>query len=144
MPGLVRTKETLPGNKKNNSRKRKPGPEDEEAAAIAAYSRELNRQNSARRWMIGGVIIFISIIGALWGWSIKLRISQIHWDGSAEQRLVEDSRQNWNNAFNRGTIATSSTELAKEKVKEAITLLMEATSSSLKQTSTTSTTTTIR
>lgn len=141
MPSLVFNEAEMVKNKKNPSRKKKTlNPEEQEERAIAEFSSEIARQRTARRWMVLGVSFFVVIIALLWGWSIKLQVSQLRWSGSAEEKFIEENKKNWDAAFNRPKAAETA-ETTQQKIKEAITFIIENTSSTASTASSTPTTT---
>lgn len=81
-----------------------------------------------KRWLWVGVISFMTMIGLLWGWSLKLQIGSYHYSGSAEQHLIDENKQNWETAFKTAE-PPAPTETPEQKIKETIAVIMANTSS---------------
>ncbi len=65
----------------------------------------------ARRWMWTGIIVFAVAIFAIWGWSLKEQIASIKWSESPENRLINKTRQDWNQLFEEEKVSQEKNNL---------------------------------
>ncbi len=140
MPSLVFNEANF--EKPENQPVQKTSASHEAARAdLDSYERFVQHNRSARRYLWIGVISFMVIIGVLWGWSLKLQISSFRWSGTPEQKLIAENQKNWQNAFAPRN-QTTSTISAQEKIKQALTLIVENAATTTTTASSTATATT--
>jgi len=72
---------------------------------------------SAQRAMWLSVIVFATAIAILWGWSAKIKLSNVNFSDSPENKLIKNTQTEWKNIFsNQENINT--TENNKKIIKE--------------------------
>ena len=119
----------MPPKKKTAQTKKRAAAEKSIDQDLRNYDQLLRKQAGAKRWLYLGVASFMIIIGALWGWSLKLQIGAYRYEGSEEQLLIEENKKNWDLAFKAAPTDPIADENPQEKIKETIALIMEGVSS---------------
>lgn len=63
-------------------------------------------------WLLVGS--FTLVILLLWGWATKIQLSSISWSKTPEKRILETSRNEWNELFNNEETKIKNEQLKKE------------------------------
>ena len=112
-----------------------------EPAAIEPILNFSQPDTAARRWMWVGVVSLSVIIFIFWSWSFYMRISTAQLKRAPEFTLAHKTTEDWNAIFAQRENDRANKEFAATKLREIITALANATSttSSVATTTTTST-----
>lgn len=95
--------------------------------------------NSAKRLMWFNVGLFTVVILILWGWSMKINLSNLNLKKSAEGQLLQRSQAEWDRLFNDTLTAqeqAKKTQQIKDNLKQVITALIASSTTTTTTTST--------
>lgn len=83
--------------------------------------------NSAKRLMWFSVSLFTIVILILWGWSMKINLSNLNFKKTAEGQLLQKSQAEWDRLFNDTQAEqeqAKTTQQIKDNLKQIITALI--------------------
>ena len=126
--------------KKPVSKKKKKAGEAANASLLPSFAMT-DRERSARRLMWAGVIGFSAIIFALWGWSLTITMSSLHWNKAPEVALASKTKQEWNDIFAKQKERVAERDSSMQKIKDALNKLNTASAETATSTSQTASTT---
>lgn len=89
--------------------------------------------NSAKRLMWLSVGLFTAVILILWGWAMKINLSNLNFRKSAEGQLLQRSQAEWDRLFNDTMTEqeqVKKTKQIKDNLKQIITAIIAASSTS--------------
>lgn len=137
MPSLVfnnirMTNELQSGSEKITENK----PESKESIREKFIQEQLSRRNKMTYWFYASMIVILGAIIFFWGYSLWSNFTSINWGKTTENKLMEKTTTDLNQAFQTGPQNELQNQLTKLQIKE---LLAEALK---KQTATSSTGTT--
>lgn len=107
----------------------------EKIASTNAYNQ------TARRWLYVGVFSILTAMLGLWGYNTFAQLSFIDWSGTAEAKLISQTRSEFNNLSKDSDLLNGKIKERLEQVKKEATELSATTTVSA--TITTSTTSTV-
>src|SRR3989344_5916803 len=90
----------------------------------------------AKMWLWIGVSATSAIILVMWGWATSISLSSFSWARTPEKKLIENSKNDWNELFNNEQEKIKNEQL-KLQIKNVINIIVAEANS------TTTTTTTI-
>jgi len=79
---------------------------------------------TAKRWMWGGVGALTAIILVLWGWSMRLQFASFSSAKSPEGALVDKTKADWNKIFAEDKQKQINTDTIREQLKNVITQIV--------------------
>ena len=94
--------------------------EPENKPVGAKQPRRATYDYRANRLLWLGVIIMAAVIIFFWGYSLKLKMTNISWSRSAESRLIDKTKTNWDAAFAEQKNQVDEQKKVLEQVKNAI------------------------
>lgn len=104
------------------SMRRPPTPPLDHGLAQATAS---GYSHTAKKILWLGVATFSLIIVVLWGWSLRLQLSLVHFSKSPEGVLIQKTKTNWDQAFAENKPEeTVSPEAVKEELKTILNQLV--------------------
>lgn len=75
---------------------------------------------AAKRWLILAVVTFGVAIMAIWGWSLRVRLSNFKWEKAPEKNIVDNAQSDWDKIFAITRDSELQRELNKIQMKEII------------------------
>jgi hypothetical protein len=96
---------------------------------------------AAKMWLWIGVSTISAIILVMWGWATSIRLSSFSWAKTPEKKLIENSKNDWNELFNDEQSKIKNEQL-KSQIKNAINIIVAEANSTTTATTTISASTT--
>ncbi len=95
----------------------------------------------AKMWLWIGVSAISAIILVMWGWATSISLSSFSWAKTPEKKLIENSKNDWNELFNNRESQIKNEQL-KLQIKNIINTIVAEANSTTMSASTTGTATT--
>lgn len=84
--------------------------------------RDEDKKNKLIMWI--SVSVFFLVIFFLWGWAMKIRLSNLDWSETKEANIIKNSQKNWDELFTE-TEKKENYEKAKGEIREFLKQIME-------------------
>lgn len=97
--------------------------------------------HAAKMWLWVGVSAISAIILVMWGWATSIRLSSFSWAKTPEKKLIENSKNDWNELFNNEQEKIKNEQL-KLQIKNAISIIVAEANTTTTASSTISSSTT--
>jgi hypothetical protein len=97
----------------------------------------------AKMWLWIGVSSVSAIILVMWGYATSISLSSFSWARTPEKKLIENSKNDWNEIFNDEKTRIRNEQLKLQMKRVISTIVAEANSSTINASTTSSATTTI-